>query len=513
MTDPHDHPAEQGLPPDEGASRRAASITLTRRDAGSADAVSFDPAQRSLAEALRITFFLLQVGMAVLIVLFLISGARKVNESERGVRLTFGRIVAQDIGPGLHFSWPFPVGDFLTVQTGQQTLDLRTSFWFNLPERQRDLPIDQLSPAIGNLGLAPGVDGSLITGDGNLIHAQFAVLYRRDDPSAYLRNIYTPDEEALVRVAVERAVVHVIAETPIDALLQQGQLSSTPAAQPATTDAPADSVAPPVEVESQTTPAAPPTPPTATPGAESLLTARIRSLAQQSLDSAGSGIRIDQIALRQLVPPIQTRQAFANVQSAVAAAAKAVEDAEKESRERLNRVAGQGHQPLLAAIDAYEIALARNDDAEAARILTNIDRLFDGEPAEIDGRRFDRVLAGDASNRISAARQYRTEIVSTSRSDVERFRAKREQFRQNPELLVAREWADAYIAFLNNPTSSVMLLPPGADLELLLNQDPQFARELEAAKNRAEITAAVGQIEREKARRREAWDTPGGGSR
>ncbi len=518
MTTPPEHNNPLDLPNENepAATRRAASITLTPRDASAPDALSLDPAQRSLADALRITFFLLQIGMAVLIVLFLVSGARKVNEAERGVRLTFGRIVSQDIGPGLHFSWPFPVGEFLTVQTGQQSLELKRSFWFNLSARQENVPLDKL-PLIGNVGLIPGVDGSLITGDGNLIHAQFTVLYRRDDPSAYLKNVYTPDEETLVRVAVERAVVRVIAETPIDSLLQQGA-SVAPPAQPAT---PADpQAAPETAPDPQSPPQEPaqpeavtPTPAPAAPvlAGESLLTGRIRALAQQTLDTAQSGIRIDQIALRQLIPPLPTRQAFANVQSMVAAAAKAVEDAEKEARERLNRVAGQAHQILLDRIDAYEQALALNDDQRAESILADIDSLLEGRPVEIDGRRYDHALAGDASNRISSARQYRTEIVSSSRSDVERFRAKLEQYRSNPALLVSREWADAYISFLTNPMTSVMMLPHNADLELLLNQDPQFARDLESQRNKAEITDAVRRIEREKARRRESWDTAGGG--
>ncbi|MGD9692245.1 MAG: SPFH domain-containing protein [Phycisphaerales bacterium] len=519
MTLPPDQNNPLDLPQENepSAPRRAASITLTSRDSSAAsDALSLDPAQRSLAEALRITFLLLQAGMAVLIVLFLVSGARKVNEAERGVRLTFGRIVSQDIGPGLHFSWPFPVGEFLTVQTGQQSLELKKSFWFNLSARQENLPIDKLPQSIGNVGLVPGVDGSLVTGDGNLIHAQFTVLYRRDDPSSYLKNVYTPDEETLVRVAVERAVVRVIAETPIDALLQQGaSLVPAPTApQPTETTTatePAASADPtsPEPAPAVAAPAAPAQPDAPVLAGESLLTGRIRSIAQATLDLAQSGIRIDQIALRQLIPPIPTREAFANVQSAVAAAAKAVEDAEKESRERLNRVAGQANQILLDRIDAYEDALARKDNERAEGILADIDRLLEGQPVDIDGRRYDRVVAGEASNRISSARQYRTEIVSTSRSDVERFRAKLEQFRENPALLVSREWADAYIDFLSNPLTSVMLLPPGADLELLLNQDPQFARDLESARNKAEITATVNRIEREKARRREAWDTHG----
>jgi hypothetical protein len=76
-----------------GAARRRggpASVTIRRRDDGDGldGAPSLDPATKSLADALRITYRLLQASMVVLIGLYVLSGFQSVKESERGIRLT-----------------------------------------------------------------------------------------------------------------------------------------------------------------------------------------------------------------------------------------------------------------------------------------------------------------------------------------------------------------------------------------------------------------------------------------
>src|SRR5690606_32258797 len=129
----------------------------------------------------RITFFILQLGIGVLILLFLFSGAKQVKESERGVRLTFGGVVEQDVPPGLHIGWPYPIGEFVTVQTGQETLDLRDSFYPQLSASQRARSLDELG-SVARMGLVPGRDGSVLTADGNIIHVRPTVVYRRQRP-------------------------------------------------------------------------------------------------------------------------------------------------------------------------------------------------------------------------------------------------------------------------------------------------------------------------------------------
>ena len=507
IPDPPIDPIDDGAPLPEPA--RPASVTL-RGAAGSApEPLSLDPAQKSLAEALRITFFLLQIGMVALAGLFVLSGARQIREAERGIKLFLGRVVDQDVQPGLRFAWPYPVGEFVTVETGQVSIDINESFYPKLSEGNKKQPLDQLS-LITRGGLKPGVDGGLITGDGNIVHAKWTVVYRREQPDAFVRNIYPLNEEELVRAAVERGVVRTVAEMPIDNVLKQAAGSAAPgAATPDTPDtsAPDTSAEPqpepetPAETPAEATntgePAAPPAPAPAAPatsGPESTIAIRVREVAQETLDAMNSGIVIERIVMVEPTPPLPVRRNFNQVQAAQSTAEKVREEAEKERREVLNAVAGAAHESLLARIGEYERALELNDEAEAERILAALDGILEGAAAT--GARGEVVISGEAANIISDARLYRTEIVSGSRLAVETFRAKLEQFRVNPSLLLNREWTDAYTAFLGGPTTQVMLLPPDTALELWLNSDPEFARAVEEARNAAQIQESLTDRER-----------------
>lgn len=448
----------------EPAAQRAASVTLRRSAGERTERLSMDPAHKSLADALRITFFLLQVGMAVLIGLFLLSGARQVQQAERGVRLTFGRVVAQDVPPGLHFSWPYPIGEFITIDTGQEAFEIDEAFMPVLTEAQRRRSLDEADMRrVAQTGLKPGQDGSLITADGAIVHAMFSVTYRREDPASFVRNVHEPDEERLVRAAVERAVVQAVAHMPIDDVLKERA--------------------------------------SAEGAGEGGLASEVRAQAQRFLDAMDSGIRVEQVILKDRTPPLSIRPSFSSVQAAQSSAERAREVAEQERRELLNAAAGAAHQALLDRIDAYEAAVELGREAEAAELLTQIDALLEGEPVEIDGREIANAVSGEVTNIIGDARQYRTEVVSESRALVDTFSAKLEQYRESPAVLINREWVDAMLAFLAQPGVSVMTAPPGADVALWINRDPKFDRQDEARRNLQEITGTLQGVESEFRRR------------
>lgn len=530
--DPIDQPEQEGPPP--VLPRRSASATL--RDTGNQAELlaSMDPAQRSLAEALRTTFVLLQVGMLALMALFLFSGMRQVREAERGVRLTFGRITEQDIPPGLHFSWPFPIGEFVTIETGLATSEIDDSYWPRLNTSQRNVPLDK-NFLVTSQGLKPGEDGGLLTGDGNIAHTQWSIQYRRTDPAAFLRNVNQPDERKLVISAVQRGIVRVFAEQPIDALLRQGTVARP--AEEAATNTPAtgaegapapgastDAAAPPPPAPAGPKPSGRPnaagaaqTPAAAPAQGETTLGSRIRRVAQETLDHIGAGITIDQVVMKNFTPPLPVRESFNKVQSTQSQAAKGVEEAERQKRERLNAVAGRAHPALLERIGAYERAIESSADAEADRILAQIDALLEGEPVEINGAKVEKLVSGEVTDVIGRARNYRTEVVSKARTAVESFAAKLDQYRRNPAVLISREWTDAYLGFFDLPTSQVMMLPPDAKVDLWLNSDPDFQKRQEEERNKEQIQGALKEREQQRQRMlrenrdaREAANKPGG---
>jgi hypothetical protein len=92
-----------------------------------------DAANQSLADALRITYKLLQAGMFVLVVLYLISGLQSINEGERGIAVRLGKITKPNLEPGFQWSWPYPIGEIVRVGEGSVELPIGTSFMPNLP--------------------------------------------------------------------------------------------------------------------------------------------------------------------------------------------------------------------------------------------------------------------------------------------------------------------------------------------------------------------------------------------
>lgn len=455
---------EGEAPPEQP--RRAASATFTQQREDRSSGVSLDPAQQSLAEALRITFFILQLGMLALIGLFLLSGAKQIKEAERGVRLTFGKVVEQDVPPGLHLGWPYPIGEFVTVQTGQQSLRLDDSFFPMLSSGQRSRSLDELG-AVARFGLVPGTDGSLLTADGNIVHLRPTAVYRRQSPGDFVRNMLPGSEESIVRAAIERAVTQTLATLTLEQVLKQG-VGNAAAGEGVSVDAEA--------------------------GPQSSIAARVRRLAQEMLDAQGSGIVLEEVALRDITPPLSLRSSFAEVQSAQSQAEQRREQADRERRERLSQVAGQAAELILARIDAYEQALELQDE-NAEDILAQIDLLLLGEPVEIDGQTRRAMVSGETTNLLNGARRYRTEIESRYRSFAQTFAVKLEQYRTNPGLLVTREWTEALTSFFARQSVETNFLPAGMLPELLINRDPDVARERDRIRNEQQLLRTLDQRE------------------
>ncbi len=426
-------PSEEPVSPGAPASHRPASVTLrsgARADEGS----QLDPANQSLAEALSLVFKILQFAMLILFAAFALSGFSSVNENEKGIRLLFGRQTGRDLLPGPYFSAPLPLGELVKVNTGSEGLEIDDTFWPKLSDEERKRPIQELA-RMGKPSLKPGEDGSLLTADANLAHALWSVRYRRDSAFNYAQNILPEAERAIVRSAVERGIVHAVAQVTIDDLLKQ---SSSDQGSVAT---------------------------------------RARELAQETLDAIHSGIKIDQLTLKDKAPPFSVYSAFSSVQSAVQTAGKAREEAQTSARNTLAAAAGEAYEPLIQQIDLYEQAMARNDTPAQGRILANINALFDGREVKIGDQTYRaKLVSGQVTNVLNDARQYQSTVVSERQAELASFQAKLAQFKVNPNVVVQREWADAMTVFLNKPLVEIFNLAPGTVAELWLNRDPDFVK-------------------------------------
>ncbi len=417
-----------------------------------------DAANQSLADALRITYKLLQAGMLVLVVLYVISGLQSINEGERGIAVRFGKIVKPNLDPGFQWSWPYPLGEIVRVGEGSVELPIGTSFMPSLSSRQAGVanPEEEAMEAdINSFGvssqLRPGEGGFNLTADLNIAHTQWRVYYRRSNHAEFVANILPTQEGAIVRMAVERGVVQSIATIEIDDLLK----SSNEA-----------------------------------------VSSRVRAIAQRTLDGLDSGITIDRVVLARKSPPMSLLGQFSNVQSAAQNAGKAREDAMLTREQTLNDIAGASAEILVAQINEFERLTEIGDAEGAERTLAVIDKLFVGEPVEVDGVLVQGQVSGVVSELINDASAVASAQISQAIAEYELFKAKQQQFEANPALMIARDWSDAMAVFLNKPFVSTIVLPSGVSAEMLINNDPRILKRLDqAAKEQAGQEALDKRIE------------------
>jgi Cu+-exporting ATPase len=128
-----------------------------------------------------------------------LAGLMEIGPDEVGVARLFGRALPEDLGPGLHWCWPWPVGSLARVQPGRvRTIEIG---FRTLPGVSAAGARSWSSPH-GNDGLRRVADEAvLITGDGNLLELQGTVRYTVDRPRVYLFD--SADPEAVVRSTAE----------------------------------------------------------------------------------------------------------------------------------------------------------------------------------------------------------------------------------------------------------------------------------------------------------------------
>jgi membrane protease subunit HflK len=450
-------PIIQGLPEDDAPQpavapvARNASVRLRQTAPGSPGAgPRMDPANQSLADALRFTYSLLKFVMVVLVALFFISGIKTIQEGERGIRVFLGKPTSFNLTPGIHPNLPFPMGEMIRIGEGSVEVKLGRSFMpYAANISNDDIAMSATVQQFSSEGkLNPSRSFSNITSDLNVAHTQWTATYRRTDHRLYAENILPDQEERLVRLAVQRGVVQTLASVTIDDLLKQTGDSSS--------------------------------------------AARVREIAQGQLDDIQSGITIDRVTLSRKIPPIFLVDRFASVQAAAQRAGKAREDALLERDQQLNEVAGAAAPVLIEAINEYERLIELGQTQEADALLAQIDALLEGRPADILGTvHAAGLVSGRVSELLEFVRGQTSTRVTQAIADRDLFRAKLAQYESNPRLMISRDWSEAMSVFLNRPFVQVMSLPRGrSTAELLINEDPAIARELDRARKQAEVDRA-----------------------
>jgi membrane protease subunit HflK len=393
-----------------------------------------DPAQQSLAEALAVSFGILKLAMLAVLVAYAFSGTFSVGSNEVALRLRFGDYVG---GPGervlergTYLAAPFPIEQVIKVDTRPMTLALDREFWYETGVRDQGMTRDQIRTSRAR-PLDPLKDGSLVTGDVNIVHARWTVTYRVSDPVAYVTNVGDKAlGESLVRCAMQQGIVQAVAQQPADELLK-GVVNREMAT----------------------------------------------AVAQRRLDEMAAGLTIDQLALDKVSAPVSVIASFDAVTTAETDRDQRILAAQQDRARILGEAAGEGSEKLLGLLDRFERASEAGSPTEAEAVERDID-LAIGE-LRIDGV----PLGGEVARVVNTAKTYRTQVVERVKGDSETFERLLPQYEKNPRIILSRLWEDARETILTGDVETFYTVP--GKLELQLNRDPEIQKERQQEQIRA----------------------------
>ena len=112
--------------------------------------------------------------------LYAMSGLTQVAADEVAIVRQFGRPIEEDLGPGLHWRWPWPIDTIVRVQPER----IRTvEIGFRSTPGTGPTPAAQTWSSIHGDGVRRISDEAvMITGDGNLVELQATVRYTATNP-------------------------------------------------------------------------------------------------------------------------------------------------------------------------------------------------------------------------------------------------------------------------------------------------------------------------------------------
>ncbi|HSU57191.1 MAG TPA: protease modulator HflK [Candidatus Dormibacteraeota bacterium] len=176
-----------------------------------------DAGSQALSEALRSSFGIVKVLMVLLVLAFFFSGVFNVGPAEQAIILRLGKPVGEGekalLGPGLHFSFPFPIDDYEKIPiSGYQHLSSTIGWYAVTPEQElagiEPPPMPSLNPA---------VEGYVITADENIIHARATLTYHISDPIRFVFDFVNASNA--VQSALDTALLQAASHFDVDDIL------------------------------------------------------------------------------------------------------------------------------------------------------------------------------------------------------------------------------------------------------------------------------------------------------
>jgi membrane protease subunit HflK len=312
----------------------------------------FNAADKSLSEALGISFIILKVIIIVLLIAFLASGFKTVDSDEQALVLRFGKI--RGVGENRilkprttpYWVFPYPVDTMVKIPV-QKKIDLSIrSFWYY--QTQEDMLRD---PSIKTKRVLPTLDpvkdGYCITrsesqddvtsgpsaSDYNIVHCKWQLTYQINDPERFFKNVYIEDVKPgdiyfdVITESIKSLLQNVFEDVIVTAMVNY-----------TIDDVMFKQVA--------------------------RLTENVRKLLQEKLDTIESGIKVVQVQLTDKTWPMQVDEAFQASVSASQTSERAIDKARTEAENSMIEASALVKEKIAEA-QAYRTTVVADAKAQA----------------------------------------------------------------------------------------------------------------------------------------------------
>ena len=281
-------------------------------------------ARRSLLEALRLSFNILKLVMVLVLVLFLTSGIFIVEQQEAGIVFRFGKLVGKVLMPGLHWAWPFPIDEHITIPAARvhtMEISFMPTGWERTEEGREKV----------SEKLRPGLDRYCLTGDANIIHSRWLIRYRINEPIVYVTGAEEPEE--ILKVFAENAVIRETSGFGVDEALR-------------------------TNVDE--------------------LRRSVRRGIEAELETTDIGLALEGVDVKGVLPPAQARDAFNSVIRAEQEGSRKINEAAGFENRIVNEAKGEATRTISEA-ETYKTRIASEAKADS-EYLRRLLKEYPGEP-------------------------------------------------------------------------------------------------------------------------------------
>lgn len=225
-----------------------------------------------------------------LLLTWLATGLHEIRAGSLGVRHRCGAWEAQNLQPGLHTSLPWPFGGVRQLDTSRIT---ETILGFRA---------DPGRPILWERNHYDDEQKSLVGSGDDFLSISVPVLHRIEDPAAWLRSSNDPDQ--LLKTIADRVLLQLTLHRPASELM-------TTAREP--------------------------------------LRARFQAQLQAELDAQASGLRVVEVLLRDIHPPVEVAPSYQEVVGALEEKEAFLYGGEEYRRDVLTRAKGDAGQVVITA--------------------------------------------------------------------------------------------------------------------------------------------------------------------